>query len=425
VCQPFFSDIQAGDGRAFVFFLLLFPTMDAPPTTSAADAATPATSLPFKWTSLAFEVSLPPTATVADVKAAIEARTHVPAARQKILGLKTVAGKPAADADTVAHLAPAKPGGRFMVLGAAGAVDPAVALAAAAAEAAAGPPLEDDWASDDSAPGRRAAEDEVPVPDRPENQEKLARRIAAFTPVIRAPPRPGKKLLVCDIDYCLFDLGGGPSATAVARPFLARFFAAVYPHYDIHIWSASSMKFVELKMREMGVADDPRFTLSAYYDHRAMVTVRTARHGVYDCKPLPLIWANFPGQYGPHNTIMLDDLKRNYVFNPAQGLVIRPYKRSATTAATDRELEKLCVYLLDIAGRATFEGLRHSRWERTVGADRLARLLAAPPGRGLAALGLEKGGHGGDGGEGGGGGQPPAATPPADGEEGGQLPAGG
>jgi len=150
------------------------------------------------------------------------------------------------------------------------------------------------------------------------------------------------------------------------------------------------MKFVELKMREMGVADSPDFKLSAYYDHRAMVTVRTARHGVYDAKPLPLIWAKFPGVYGPHNTIMLDDLKRNYVFNPGQGLVIRPYRKSATRAATDRELEKLAVYLLHIAmTRSTFEGLRHSRWEKEVGAGRLARLLAAPPGRGLAALGLE------------------------------------
>jgi len=357
-----------------------------------------AASLDFKHGRAEFEVPLTSAITsVADLKAAIESITHVPAARQKILGLKHAGtGRPPADVDALADLAPPKPGTRFLILGAA--VDPGVALAAAAADAAAGPPLEDDWASEDSEPGRRAKEDEVPVPDRPENHEKLARRIAAFNPVIRAPPRPGKRLLVCDIDYCLFDLGGGPSATAVARPFLAGFFKAVYPHYDIHIWSASSMKYVELKMREMGVADSPDFTLSAYYDHRAMVTVRTARHGVYDCKPLPLIWAKFPGVYGAHNTIMLDDLKRNYIFNPANGLVIRPYRKSATNHATDRELEKLAVYLLDIAtGHPTFDGLRHSRWERTVGEGRLARLLAAPPGRGLAALGLEEGGEGGGG----------------------------
>ena len=39
------------------------------------------------------------------------------------------------------------------------------------------------------------------------------------------------------------------------------------------------------------------------------------------------MWAKFEGQYGPHNTVMIDDLRRNYVLNQQQGLVIRPYKR--------------------------------------------------------------------------------------------------
>lgn len=47
--------------------------------------------------------------------------------------------------------------------------------------------------------------------------------------------------------------------------------------------------------------------------------------GVFDCKPLPVLWGHFP-EYTAHNTIMFDDLRRNYVFNPQNGLVIRPYK---------------------------------------------------------------------------------------------------
>ena len=47
--------------------------------------------------------------------------------------------------------------------------------------------------------------------------------------------------------------------------------------------------------------------------------------GVFDCKPLPVLWGRFP-DYTPDNTIMFDDLRRNYVFNPQNGLVIRPYK---------------------------------------------------------------------------------------------------
>lgn len=117
----------------------------------------------------------------------------------------------------------------------------------------------------------------------------------------------------------------------------------------------------------------PPEQLTFMLDHMAMLTVGPhPRWGVFDCKPLQFIWAKFPGQYGPHNTIMcvrggrltgtvasvcwmpllvplsptrcltpplfmapashtrrrrLDDLRRNYVLNKQQGLVIRPYKR--------------------------------------------------------------------------------------------------
>jgi hypothetical protein len=33
--------------------------------------------------------------------------------------------------------------------------------------------------------------------------------------------------------------------------------------------------------------------------------------GVFDCKPLAFLWAKFPEHYGPHNTIMIDDLRRS------------------------------------------------------------------------------------------------------------------
>ena len=43
--------------------------------------------------------------------------------------------------------------------------------------------------------------------------------------------------------------------------------------------------------------------------------------GIFDCKPLPLLWARFPC-YTPKNTVMLDDLRRNYVFNRQQVSVL-------------------------------------------------------------------------------------------------------
>lgn len=38
-------------------------------------------------------------------------------------------------------------------------------------------------------------------------QEKLQRRIASVEVKLLNPPRPGKKCLVVDIDYTIFDLG--------------------------------------------------------------------------------------------------------------------------------------------------------------------------------------------------------------------------
>jgi len=147
-----------------------------------------------------------------------------------------------------------------------------------------------------------------------------------------------------------------------------------------------------------------------------MVTVRSRKHGVYDCKPLPLLWSKLAEHgYGPHNTLMFDDLRRNYVFNPRQGLVIRPFRKSFRSRATDRELVKLKHYLLAISKleQAEFEKLDHDRWEkwlRREGGGREALreverevegIKAALAGRG----GGEGGGEGEAGGEGSGGGE--------------------
>jgi hypothetical protein len=50
-------------------------------------------------------------------------------------------------------------------------------------------------------------------------------------------PRPGKKLLVADIDYTIFDLNSSAERPdELARPYLHQFFAAAYANYDIVIW---------------------------------------------------------------------------------------------------------------------------------------------------------------------------------------------
>lgn len=55
-----------------------------------------------------------------------------------------------------------------------------------------------------------------------------------------------------------------------------------------------SMKWVELKMGQLGVLNNPNYKITALLDHMAMITVQSDTRGIFDCKPLGLIWAHFP-----------------------------------------------------------------------------------------------------------------------------------
>ncbi|VEL32918.1 unnamed protein product [Protopolystoma xenopodis] len=81
-------------------------------------------------------------------------------------------------------------------------------------------------------------------------------------------------------------------------------------------------------------------------------------------KPLPIIWNNYP-RWGPHNTIMFDDVRRNFVMNPQSGLRIHAFRDAHVNNATDRELLCLANYLELIASRQLdFTRLNHHRWSR-------------------------------------------------------------
>lgn len=67
----------------------------------------------------------------------------------------------------------------------------------------------------------------------------------------RPNPAAGKKCLVLDIDYTLFDLNSSAEhPDELARPYLHEFLTACYEHYDIIIWSATNMKWVEVRSRQ-------------------------------------------------------------------------------------------------------------------------------------------------------------------------------
>ena len=91
-----------------------------------------------------------------------------------------------------------------------------------------------------------------------------------------------------------------------------------------------------------------------------------------------MIWGKYK-QYDKSNTIMFDDLRRNFLMNPQNGLKIRPFRevimnlcprwcsvdnQAHKNRGTDRELVGLAKYLSKIAQIDDLTQLRHSRWER-------------------------------------------------------------
>uniref|UniRef100_A0A6N2K8R0 protein-serine/threonine phosphatase n=2 Tax=Salix TaxID=40685 RepID=A0A6N2K8R0_SALVM len=204
----------------------------------------------------------------------------------------------------------------------------------------------------------------VNIEDVEVNKQKLRRRIDQYEIELKNPCRPGKKLLVLDIDYTLFDhRSTAETPLELMRPYLHEFLTAVYAEYDIMIWSATSMKRVELKMGQLGVLDNPNYKITALLDHSAMITVQSDSCGIFECKPLGLIWAKFPEFYSSKNTIMFDDLRRNFMMNLQNGLVIRPFRKAHANRDNDLELVKLTHYLLAIADLEDLSVLDHKNWE--------------------------------------------------------------
>ncbi|KAF9684991.1 hypothetical protein SADUNF_Sadunf03G0007700 [Salix dunnii] len=80
----------------------------------------------------------------------------------------------------------------------------------------------------------------VDIEDVEVNKQKLRRRIDQYKIELKNPCRPGKKLLVLDIDYTLFDhRSTAETPLELMRPYLHEFLTAVYAEYDIMIWSAT------------------------------------------------------------------------------------------------------------------------------------------------------------------------------------------
>ncbi|KAI5592976.1 hypothetical protein POPTR_004G219300v4 [Populus trichocarpa] len=303
-------------------------------------------TLTVKWSGKDYTVRVCGNDSVAELKRSICELTNVLPKRQKLLYPKI--GNKLADESVLLSQLPIKSSLKMTMIGT---VEDDIIV-----DQVDSPEIVDDF--------ELGQDEAVDIKDKEVNKQKLRKRIDQFKIELKNPCRPGKKLLVLDIDYTLFDhRSTAENPLELMRPYLHEFLTAVYAEYDIMIWSATSMKWVELKMGQLGVLNNPNYKITALLDHLAMITVQSDSRGIFDCKPLGLIWAKFPEFYSSKNTIMFDDLRRNFVMNPRNGLVIKPFRKAHANRDNDQELVKLTQYLLAIAELDDLSVLDHKNWE--------------------------------------------------------------
>ncbi|XP_049849144.1 ubiquitin-like domain-containing CTD phosphatase 1, partial [Schistocerca gregaria] len=181
-----------------------------------------------RWCGDRHELSLSTRSTVLDLKKLLADKTGVPCHRQRLVGLLGPLGVAPSSIGDETKLSEVRigSGDTIMMIGSSEppAKMPKCASAGQTTQERASPKERD-------APG--ALE---------ENYRKIESRIRTYRFEQLAEPRKGKKLLVLDIDYTLFEcrscVGNASEST---RPHLHEFLAAVYRHYDIFIWSATSL----------------------------------------------------------------------------------------------------------------------------------------------------------------------------------------
>jgi ubiquitin-like domain-containing CTD phosphatase 1 len=118
----------------------------------------------------------------------------------------------------------------------------------------------------------------------------------------------------------------------------------------------------------------PGYRFSFVLDKTSMFKVTSRRRDgtsvTHSVKPLQLIWTKFP-HWGPHNTVHVDDLSRNFALNLRSGLKISAYFRKKSSARRDAELLGLARYLEDLAlSGHSFDKVDLNRWSDVVGGKR-------------------------------------------------------
>ncbi|XP_059485360.1 ubiquitin-like domain-containing CTD phosphatase 1 isoform X2 [Neocloeon triangulifer] len=164
------------------------------------------------------------------------------------------------------------------------------------------------------------------------------------------PMENEKKLLVLDLDLTLI------SGSHKERPFLHQFLTHTYQHYNLVLWSDSMMYRIRRILKKLKMHRHEDYKFSFYMCCNSVVYVQKGRREK-KCKPLELIWRQFPA-WGPHNSIIIDDMARNFLMNPQSGLEIEKFR-----GGEDDTLPQLAKYLEKIAGMDNFSTLNHNEWQ--------------------------------------------------------------
>lgn len=206
-------------------------------------------------------------------------------------------------------------------------------------------------------------------------------------------PRPNKPLMVLDLDHTLLDFNRkkieeASHADVIAdtsthsinssthsviqrmkRPYMDDFLTSVYKYYDLCVWSQTSWRWLETKLIELGMLTNPNYKFIFVLDKTSMFQIESTRRGdgekvKHSIKPLQIIWNKFPNNWGPHNTIHLDDLSRNFALNPKNGLKVTAYYQKRNKGKTrDVELVGLASFLEKLATECTdFTKVNFGKW---------------------------------------------------------------
>ena len=94
-----------------------------------------------------------------------------------------------------------------------------------------------------------------------------------------------------------------------------------------------------------------------------MITVETKKYGLIETKPLGVIWGKYPHLFSEKNSLLIDDLKRNFLMSPKNGLKIRPFAKAHRNKDTDKELLNLIPFLQFLSMQEDFTKIDFDKWE--------------------------------------------------------------